>query len=115
MNYSNIDCKHLICKCEKKEVEKKIFIQCIDCIHGQYRYSREPDCPCTDKIVNILVCEDCDKIRERMNELYYQLDDVLYNLSDNIHNCIDITELMNCTLLISTQLREYDSILRQKM
>ena len=57
MSYSTINCQNLVCKCEKKEVEKKIFIQCVDCIHGRYRHSYEPDCPCTDKTIKILICD----------------------------------------------------------
>ena len=115
MNYSTIDCKNLVCKCEKKEVEKKIFIQCINCIHGVYRNRREPDCPCSNKIVKILVCEECDKIREKIRNLNYELDDALYNLSNNIRECMDVKELFDCTLEISIQLRQYDCMLREKL
>ena len=115
MNYSSIDCQNLVCKCEKKEVEKKIFIQCVDCIHGRHRHSYEPDCPCTDKTIKILVCEECDKIRKKIRDLNYELDDALYNLSNNIRECIDVKELLDCTLDISIQLRQYDCMLREKL
>ena len=115
MSYSIINCKNLVCKCEKKEVEKKIFIQCVDCIHGRHRYSYEPDCPCTDKIVKILVCEECDKIREKIRNLNYELDDALYHLSNNIRECIDVKELFDFVLEISIQLRQYDCMLREKL
>jgi len=103
------------CSCVKTTVEKTITIECDECIDGYKRNSREPDCPCSEKTVNILVCEKCNSNRNKIQQLNIDLDDVLYNLSLEIREYNDITDILYRVKQISNQLRDYNRILLEHM
>lgn len=103
------------CACVKTKIEKTITVECDECIDGYKRSTREPDCPCTDKIVNILICEKCDNIRTGIQELNFELDDILYKLSLEIREYHDITDGLIKVKQISDQLRQHNRILLEQM
>ena len=104
-----------ICTCVKTKVKKTITIECDECIDGYKRNNREPDCDCTDKILNNLVCEKCNDVRNKIQQLNIDLDDVLYNLSLNIRGYYDIKDDISRVKHISNQLRQYNRILLEHM
>jgi len=103
------------CSCVKTTVEKTITIECDECIDGYNRHPREGDCPCSDKTVNILVCEKCNSNRNKIQQLNIDLDDVLYNLSLEIREYKDVTDILFRVKQISNQLRDYNRILLEHM
>lgn len=106
--------------CEYEEIQETIHIECKDCIENirQPRCCKttgftdyEIDCKCFDKIITKKVCRKCEDIKEQMDILNNELDEILYFISYEIRRYNDSIHLISRLGDISTKLRLYNNML----
>lgn len=105
-NQSNSKFYHGDCKCIKKSVKSTILIQCGFCIDNQYidEY-KDKSCTCTETTITHNICVKCAAIRDKIDILDKELDEVMYNVANNIKQFIDCTDEINSIHIISNNLR----------
>jgi len=105
-NQSNSRFYHGDCKCIKKSVKSTILIQCGYCIDDEYtdEYGDEL-CTCKETTITHNICVNCAAIRDRIDILDKELNDVMYNVANNIRQFIDCSDAINSIHIISNNLR----------
>jgi DNA repair ATPase RecN len=111
-------------ECIYEEINEIINIECYDCINkiktvDCCKSTGSPnsyiDCKCYDKTIIKKICKKCNEIQDEINVLKNELDDVLYMLSYDIQNYKDCEYNINRLHNLSKMLREYNSLLLEKM
>jgi hypothetical protein len=116
--------EHFHSTCEKEQVIETVFIECHNCINhireanccksgGSIIY--EIDCNCIDKTITTIVCKKCECIKDKITCLKDELDELLYNLSYDIKTYNNCENRINRIHDISKRLREFDSLLLEKL
>lgn len=115
-NQSNSRYYHGDCKCIKKSVKSTILIQCGFCINNEYidEYGNKL-CTCTETIITHNICVNCADIRDKIDMLDKELDEVMYNLTNNIRLFIDCTDEINSIHILSNSLRHLNKELLQNL
>ena len=108
--------RNVACKCEKTPIEDAIDVQCGNCISGYKRSARHPDCDCTQTETTLMICVECNNIRNNIQTLNDELDDVLFDLSRQIRRYDpEIDVMLNRLKQISIELRQLDRKLLEKI
>jgi len=102
-NQSNSRYYHGDCKCIKKSVKSTILIQCGSCIDNEYY--KDNLCICRETTITHNICVNCADIRDRIDILDKELDEVMYNVANNIRQFIDCSDEINSIHVISNNLR----------
>lgn len=101
---------HGDCLCDKEILTSLIAIQCKNCIN----YSTE-DCDCKDTTIKYEVCNKCSQLRDKIDILNSELDNIAYNMINEIKkfmNCEDTLERIN---EISIELRNLNRMLLENI
>jgi hypothetical protein len=99
--------------CEMDEIRHTFFIECENCIDKirDQRAGGIYDCKCCDKTRIIKVCLKCDQIKDAIQKLRDELDELLYNLHYNIKQYMDCADQISQIGFISNSLRHYNRLL----
>lgn len=111
-NQSNSRFYHGDCKCIKKSLKSIILIQCGPCIDNEYM---DKLCTCRETTITHNICVNCSVIRDRIDVLHKELDEVMYNLANNIKMFIDCTDVINSIHIISNDLRNLNRELLENL
>ena len=108
--------RNIACKCEKTPIEDTIDVQCGDCISGYKRADRHPYCDCTQKVTTLMICIECNNIRNNIQTMNDELDDLLFDLSRQIRRYDpEVDAMLNRLKQISIELRQLDRKLLEKI
>jgi hypothetical protein len=108
--------------CEKEEITETVIIKCHNCINNINGFiccksgeSYSYDCSCKHKSITTLVCRNCESLKDLIANLKDELDELLYWLSVDIKKYYDCNNRIGRIEEISKLLREYNSILLEKI
>lgn len=99
---------HGDCRCMKTELPSTIAIQCANCIDGIYPPTNGRTvgfCKCRDVVIKHLICKTCASIRDKIDGLTYELDEILYNVGYEIKQYTDCSEKVDRIKQISIELQ----------
>ena len=96
------------CKCEKTEVSSIIAIQCTNCIddirkplHGREIWG----CTCQDVDIKHFICKTCAPIRDKIDRLKNELDELMDGIGYEIKQYMDCRDKIDQLKRISIELR----------
>ena len=99
---------HGDCTCEKTEVSSLIVIQCANCIddirkplHGREIWG----CTCQDVDIKHFICKTCALIRDKIDRLNNEVDELMYDIGYEIKQHIDCSDKIDRLKHISIELR----------
>lgn len=99
---------HGDCTCPKTETSSTIVIQCANCINN----TNEPlceqetiECTCTETRIRHFICNTCAPIRDKIDMLRIELDEILYNVGYEIKQYMDCMSKIERIKQISIELQ----------
>lgn len=118
-NQSNSRFYHGDCTCIKKQSISVIRIQCKNCIHNKsisgHYHGDDRECNCIEQDITHNICKICSELRDKIDTLYTNLDDMLYVVSKNIKEFTDCNEQLIQIQTISNELRCVNSKLLKNL
>ena len=105
--HSNSVYYHGDCVCEKTITTSNIAIQCEYCIYHNFNFPSPNSqfCTCKYQVITHKICNECAQLRDKIDLLNNELDDILSNLSYDIKMCMNCTEELTRIAQISIELR----------
>ena len=106
------------CACEKVPSSTKIAIQCKYCIgysDNQYNHSKGHNCSCVEVEITNCICNICAEIRDRIDTLNEELDQLVQSLVNDIKHFVDCREKLKYIEYISIELRQLNRKLLENL
>jgi hypothetical protein len=106
------------CVCEKIPSSTKLAIQCKYCIgysHNQYNHDKGHNCSCIEVEITNYICNICAEIRDRIDTLNEELDQLVQSLVKDIKQFVDCREKLKCIECISIELRQLNRKLLENL
>jgi len=110
---------HGDCVCIKTKCSSNIAIQCYSCINcpGEVKQMERVgyDCDCTTLTITHKICNVCSKLRDKIDELNEELDNLTYNLVIEIKMFADCNDKLQRINEISIELRNLNRMLLENL
>jgi hypothetical protein len=109
------------CACKKSTSSTKLAIQCEYCIgysdnqHNQYNHNKGHKCSCIEVEITNYICNTCAEIRDRIDTLGEELDQLVQSLVTDIKQFVDCREKLNYIEYISIELRQLNRKLLENL
>jgi hypothetical protein len=106
------------CACDKMSSTTKLAIQCkycIDCTDIQYLHNKGQWCSCVEVEIANNICNICAELRDRIDALNEELDQVVFQMVEDIKQFIDCREKIKHTEEISVELRQLNRKLLENL
>ena len=106
------------CACEKIPSSTKLAIQCKYCIgysHNQYNHNKGHNCSCVEVEITNYICNICAEIRDKIDTLNEELDQLAQSLVKDIKQFVDCREKLKCIECISIELRQLNRKLLENL
>ena len=106
------------CACEKIPSTTTLAIQCKYCIgysHNQYNHNKGHNCSCVEVEITNYICNICAEIRDKIDTLNEELDQLAQSLVKDIKQFVDCREKLKCIECISIELRQLNRKLLENL
>ena len=106
------------CACEKIPSSTKLAIQCKYCIgysDNQYNHNKGHNCSCVEVEITNCICNICAEIRDKIDTLNEELDQLAQSLVKDIKRFVDCREKLKCIECISIELRQLNRKLLENL
>ena len=106
------------CVCEKIPSSTKLAIQCKYCIDysdNHYNHSKGDKCSCVEVEITNYICNTCAEIRDKIDTLNEELDELVQSLVKDIKHFVECREKLNYIEYISIELRQLNRKLLENL
>jgi len=103
------------CVCEKTPSTTKLAIQCKYCIGYSNNHNKGYKCSCIEVEITNYICNTCAEIRDRIETLNEELDQLAQSLVKDIKHFVDCREKLKYIECISIELRQLNRKLLENL